>query len=448
MATSLEESERTDLNARQQKDRERLKRAYDFLTERYRGGHAFHLDELAVYAGWKPGTVRTYPSKQWEDILEKVGPRTYEIREAFERYSFEVFANLNSQKQAANKDPFKPLLPPNVERLVRKARESALAGVQIFNSPTFEFKTPSFLVHMVIAWSSLLHAIFEEREIDYWYKEPDGSHLIRNGHRVHWDLSRSIKCFFSEMPNEAVKKNLELFIELRNEVEHRFAPEFDLDFAAECQACLLNFERQLVESFGEYFSVGARVYVPLQLSRSSSTAKIAALRELHCDDYLALRERLNVFRASLTEEVYASQDYAFRVFLVPKPANRESSSDMTLEFLNPADIAAEDLSELQNKIALIKTKEVPIINQGYFKPSQVVAQVQAVEPKFRDHEHVLAWKAFKVRPPNGADPKDADPKYCRYDAPNKQYLYTSAWVDKLKKFCGNPNALSNLRTMV
>ncbi|MFN8612892.1 MAG: DUF3644 domain-containing protein [Vulcanimicrobiota bacterium] len=434
------------MNKRQQRDRERLRRAYDFFTERLAKGESFHLDALADFAGWKPKTVGTYPSKQWEEILEKTGVKTYKVLPAFNRFPFDVFANLNSQKQAANKDPFKPILSVNTERLVRKSRESALAAVQIFNSPTFEFKTPSYLVHMVIAWVSLLHAIFEEEGTEYWYKNDDGSDELRNGHRLHWDLARSLKAFFkTDQPPE--RKNLELFVELRNEVEHRFAPEFDLDFSAECQACLLNYERQLVESFGEYFSIGSRVSIPLQLSRTPPRSRLDALRELHSRDYEILKDRLNVFRASLSEEIYASQDYAFRVFLVPKPANRLNQADMTIEFIKPTDIDPEAMSQLQKQITLIKTREIPVVNKGLLKPRQVVALVQQVEPRFRDHEHTLAWKGFGVRPLTGGTPDGVKSEFCLYDEANKQYLYTAAWVEKLQKFCKDPNALAKLREM-
>jgi len=428
------------------KDRERLRKAYDFFTEALDSNANFHLDELATLAGWKFSTVSTYPSKQWEEILERVGPRTYRVRPAFKNFSFDVFANLNSQKQAANKDPFKPLMPANSERLVRKARESALAALQIFNSPVFEFKTPSFLVHMVIAWTSLFHAVFEERAVDYWYKEPNGDDKLRDGHRLHWDLSQCLKVFYHGQESPEVA-NLRLFVQLRNEVEHRFAPEFDLDFSAECQACLMNFERQLVESFGEYFSLGSRVSIPLQISRTSSKGRLDALREVHSKDYEILRERLDLFRASLSEEVYASQDYAFRVFLVPKPANEQRRSDLTIEFLKASDIDPDDLASLQKQIGLIKTREVCVTNKGLCKPGQVVTLVQQVEPRFREYEHTLAWKAFQVRPRKGETPDKVKPEFCVYDEANDQYLYTQAWVSKLTRLLSHANGLDELRKM-
>jgi hypothetical protein len=42
--------------------------------------------------------------------------------------------------------------------LILKAREAMLSAVQIFNNPLITFKTESFIVLSVIAWTYLLHA--------------------------------------------------------------------------------------------------------------------------------------------------------------------------------------------------------------------------------------------------------------------------------------------------
>ena len=41
----------------------------------------------------------------------------------------------------------------------------------------------------------------------------------------------------------AIRKNIELFIPLRNKLEHKFLPELDANIFAECQALLLNFDK-------------------------------------------------------------------------------------------------------------------------------------------------------------------------------------------------------------
>ena len=53
--------------------------------------------------------------------------------------------------------------------LIAKSREAALAAVQIFNSPTFCFKSESYIVLMIIAWTYLLHAYYRREKIEYRY---------------------------------------------------------------------------------------------------------------------------------------------------------------------------------------------------------------------------------------------------------------------------------------
>lgn len=76
--------------------REKLRRAYDFFQERSAADAEFTLKELSDATGWSQGTVRTYPSKQWEGLLDKIGRGRYRVKDGFRRYSFKVFANLNS----------------------------------------------------------------------------------------------------------------------------------------------------------------------------------------------------------------------------------------------------------------------------------------------------------------------------------------------------------------
>ena len=51
--------------------------------------------------------------------------------------------------------------------LVRKSREAALNAVQSFNNPLTTFKTETFIVLMVIAWTYLLHAYYRQNGVEY-----------------------------------------------------------------------------------------------------------------------------------------------------------------------------------------------------------------------------------------------------------------------------------------
>ena len=50
--------------------------------------------------------------------------------------------------------------------LLTKAREAALSAIQIFNSPLLLFKSETFIVLMVIAWTYMLHAYYRSKGIE------------------------------------------------------------------------------------------------------------------------------------------------------------------------------------------------------------------------------------------------------------------------------------------
>jgi hypothetical protein len=59
--------------------------------------------------------------------------------------------------------------------------------------------------------------------------------------------------------------------------------------------------------------------------------------------------------------------------------------------------------------------------------------------------HVAAWRYYEVRPDkNAARPELTDDRYCVWDEPHKDYLYTEAWVKKLVKDLADPDAFESV----
>ena len=48
--------------------------------------------------------------------------------------------------------------------LIRSSREAALAAIQTYNNPLMTFKSETFIVLMIMAWTYLLHAYYEGQE--------------------------------------------------------------------------------------------------------------------------------------------------------------------------------------------------------------------------------------------------------------------------------------------
>jgi len=81
-------------------------------------------------------------------------------------------------------------------KLLEKSRDSALLAVEIYNKPRTAFRSNGYIVLMSIAWTSLLHAIFEKRSVNYFYKKNKVRYKMIDGERKAWDLAKSVKNYF------------------------------------------------------------------------------------------------------------------------------------------------------------------------------------------------------------------------------------------------------------
>ena len=61
-----------------------------------------------------------------------------------------------------------------------------MLAVDVYNKPATSFKSGAYIVLMVIAWTSLLHAIFERRKTPYFYRNPQRFKLLCHKQSVDW----------------------------------------------------------------------------------------------------------------------------------------------------------------------------------------------------------------------------------------------------------------------
>ena len=324
-------------------------------------------------------------------------------------------------------------LPRDVKACLEKARESAILAVGSYNRPETAFRSGGYIVLMVIAWTSLFHAIFlRDRTKPFHTRIKRGSYVryekVDGEHRA-WELAECVKQHYKGH-NPPIRKNLEFFIGLRNKIEHRSMPQLDDRIFGECQALLLNFEAILSEEFGDQQALNESLVVSLQFSAITPEKKAEALRKLQSKNYPSVLEYVERFRSSLSTDIDQSMEYSFRVFLVPKLANHANLSDIAVEFVNLANLSDEEKSEYQRLVSLLKTRETPVAHPGEMKPGDVARKVEAdLGFRFGTNDHTKCWKHFNVRPPPKAnEPMKTDAKYCQYDVPHKDYIYTDEWV--------------------
>lgn len=421
---------------------EKFRASYQFFLKMQNENKPFSGDDISTATGWSSSTIRTYKTKKWADILTVLPDKYFSADVS--TYTEEAYVRMMSQNYKQSIEPFKPELPEQVEEFVVKARDSAILAIDIYNRPIVSFRSQGYIVMMVIAWTALFHAIYESEEKDYFYKNKDGSDKLIDGDKKAWELDSCLdNC--RNMISDAAKENLRLFISLRNKIEHRYVPAFDLDVFGECQAMLLNFEDLITEKFGSYYALNNSLSFPLQVSSVRGNAQTKAIKRIQSEHYEELKEYIEAYRSSLDDSVFTNNQYSFRVYLIPQIGNHRSSSDCAVEFVQYDPNRPEAFEKIKKDIALIKEKRIPVANQGKLKP-QMVCDVLSEKMgfKFSVALHTKAWKYYKVRK-TGTQANGCNTKYCQYDEAHRDYVYTQDWIEFLLSKLSDPNELLKIR---
>lgn len=323
-------------------------------------------------------------------------------------------------------------LPYEVKALLQKARDSALLAVETYNRPTATFRSGAYTILMIIAWTSLFHAMFIRKGVKPYYRKPGSTRYQKvDGDNKRWELKECLQQHFGGN-NPAARKNLEFFIGLRNKIEHCSLAQLDPEIFGECQALLLNFESMLVAEFGDRHAIRGGLSFALQFSRgparSAGTTASAEQRT-----FRDIKKYIDGFRSGLSTEVQSDLAYSFRVYLVPKIGNHASADAIAVEFVKYDPTKPEEMKQYEKVVAMIKPKEVRVANLGLLKPSQVIIEVKAKLGKpFSIWDHKAAYEHFNARPSKGAlDPAACDTRYCQYDDVHKDYCYRPEWVEFL-----------------
>ncbi len=421
---------------------DKFRASYQFFLKMQNEGKSFLNEDIAEATGWSNSTVKTYRTKKWSDILISSADKHFFADVS--AYTEDAFVRMMSQNYKQSIEPFKPELTEQVEELVNKARDSAILSIDIYNRPIAAFRSQGYIVMMIIAWTALFHAIYEMTGTDYFYKEKDGSDKIIDGDKKAWELDSCIdKC--GNMLSDAVKRNLKLFISLRNKIEHRYVPAFDFDVFGECQAMLLNFESLITEKFGSYYALNNSLSFPLQVSSVRQSAQAEVMKKIQSIHYNELKQYVETYRSSLDDGIYSDSQYSFRVFLIPQLGNHKSSSDCAVEFVKYDPDNPNEFETIKKDIALIKEKRVPVANQGKHKPQMVCDELsKQLGTNISVSLHTQAWKFYNVRN-QGKQADGCNTKYCQFDEAHKDYVYTQAWIDFLSDKFSVPDELERVR---
>ncbi|HEY9086471.1 MAG TPA: DUF3644 domain-containing protein [Candidatus Tyrphobacter sp.] len=305
---------------------------------------------------------------------------------------------------------------------LRASREEALLACDLFNDRR-ERNLDAFLAHMMRAWHHLLRAITSKEH--------------RLSEMRDWDSHKHLQHYLAD-PADPLRANLEFFLRLRERIEHRFSRKrlrfVETLVSGKINALLVNFEKTLVAEFGERWSLADAMRFPIFLS--SLTRESARLLEgAYEGTPTSVLRFIESYEARLDHSIRVSEAYDFRIYLMPKAPPTER--DLPIEFVDLSKLSAEEAEAVENARVIIRDRQIEAINVNRLKAGEVVAQVRMVFPAFSMYRHTLAWRYHGIRPPsNSPDPARTDSKYAVYDRAHRDYLYTEAWVDRLKDELG------------
>ena len=307
-------------------------------------------------------------------------------------------------------------------QLLTKAKEAALCAIRVFNDPSVHFKSESFIVLMIIAWTYLLHARFRNKGIDYRYyrvvKKRKRYDHTKQGAKRHWELERCLNDKACPLDSAAVA-NLRFLIGLRHEIEHQMALGLDGYLSGRYQACAFNFNHYLKELFGA--EEGLDDYLAYSLQFAELNLDQFPKRKAEEKLPAHLRAYIADFDAALTHEEYNNSRFSFRLLFKKKLVNRPGQADRVVEFIDPN----SELAKTIDKEYWVK-KEV---ERAKYLPKQVVAELQkAGFSKFRIQPHHRdMWKAE-----DGKNPA----KGYGVEVAGTWYWYES-WIKQCIELCAN-----------
>ena len=304
--------------------------------------------------------------------------------------------------------------------LIRKSREAALNAVQSFNNPLTTFKTETFIVLMVIAWTYLLHAYYRHNRVEYRYFNQGRKRRkflrTKSGAFKHWELERCLNEKICPLDG-STKHNLRFLIGLRHEIEHHRSAGVDEGFSGGYLACCLNYERFICDLFGKQHSLGAAAAFTLQF-RDFKAMKLPTEAITPLPSNIA--KYVHEFDAELPDEDIASPHFRRRFLFVPVVTSKKAQADTVIEFVPPDSDLGLAINEKYQQVLL---KEVERPKQ---LPGQVVALMQEEGfVRFKLHHHAQLWKSL--------DGKNLGKGYGVLIA-NTWYWY-ERWVDIVRQHC-------------
>jgi hypothetical protein len=315
---------------------------------------------------------------------------------------------------------------------LQEARRQATTAIDFYNRSGDKRSFSDFVIHMHLAWQNLLHAEFERRKTNIYFREANGHYKRdKTGQKVSWDLTTCLKKEFAD--RDPTRLNIEFFVGLRNSIEHRFQDAILIATAAQSHASVINFERELITRFGTEYSLGDELRFPVFV-QSLTPEGMDEQRKLRKQLPQVTRSYITSFEASIEDTLREDLRYEYRVQLIPLKGPK-TDADLAFTFVNTNALTREQVQELAagaktgTVIVAEKQKSVGLLEELLPKAA-TAAIAERIPFRFNLHHFTKLRHAHRIGPAVGVKRESGDGVFCIFSKPHQNHLYTRAYVDR------------------
>ncbi|AZA13094.1 hypothetical protein CCHOA_03415 [Corynebacterium choanae] len=204
--------------------------------------------------------------------------------------------------------------------------------------------------------------------------------------------------------------------------------------APEAHACIINYEYELIRRFGNDFTLGSELKIPIFI-HSLQPAEYDFMAEMRRGIPSATLNYISEFIAELPDEVTSDEKFSYRLALIPVKGPK-TRADMALTFVNTHDLNEEEKLELLggDRSVIIAEKYRNVVHGDEMLPKKIAQEVEARIPfRFMLNDFTQLRKKWGLGPAKSGERKGLpnSDTFCLYSPAFKQFVYTPKLLDKI-----------------
>lgn len=289
------------------KRKERYGKLYDALCQLERESRPFSVADLAQVVGYKESSLRVYMRNKLNNVYMFSYDNGLCVVRGVCGHTQAVFAAYMSQKTTLSEQT-----PSLAQRLIERSVDSFYLAIENYNRPTLSNRMESFCIMMTNAWELLMKALLIKQS-------GENAVLTTDGYSI--TVAQALKKLYPK-PDNPVRGNLELVIDLRNQATHLLIEECSAFYFRWFQSCVINYIDCLTKAGYEgKLNLSSRGLI--LVADEPGTVEYGTIRRRYGGD---IEARIKKLQESLgrEEQAYASSQYAipveYRVCITKDPS--------------------------------------------------------------------------------------------------------------------------------